>query len=119
MVTDIPQEYQDELNRLNISVANAIHKREKWLDEKMVELSPLKVGDPIYDVWGGNKLGVIKELYRYWTDQNKLYDQHLSWEYKYETSPNCLDNTSRQSSIRFGSREDALKYQKMKLESLE
>lgn len=118
MVNKITPEIEAELDRLNRAVDAAIEEREKWLDKMMVELSDLKVGDPIYDIRKGERLGVVHTLYRYHTDQNKLYDRSLSWDYRYETLPNCLDNTSRQFGVFFGTREEAIKYQEDKIDRL-
>jgi len=98
---------ESELEALNVAVQAAIDSRREWLDAKMRETSKLQVGDEIYDVATGEKLGVVSRLYRYHTGRNDLYDTHVECDYQYETRPGCFGNTSSQSGRVFGTREDA------------
>jgi hypothetical protein len=107
-----------ELARLNSEVIKAIDSRTKWLDEKMEEYSNFHVGDSLYNIDNGCFLGNVSRLYRYWTKQNKLLDNTLTVEYEYETSPRRFDNTSRQSSARIGSKEDAVEWANLKFKLL-
>lgn len=107
---------QAELAALNDGVSEAIAKRKAWLDDKMAETSKLQVGDDIYNLRSGRKVGVVSELYRYRT--NDLYDTSHYCEYRYESSPNCFDNTSRQSGSSFGTKEDALRHAERHVERL-
>lgn len=89
---------QAELAALTAAVAAAIAARRDWLDTKMAECSSLQVGDDIYDLRAGRRLGKITRLYRYWRDRDDgVRDVHLDTEYEYETAPGCRDNTSRQA----------------------
>ena len=100
---------QRELDGLNTAVADAINARRIWLDMKMHETSSLKVGDDIYDLDTGQKLGTISELYRYWRDRDEgVRDHSHSCDYQYETLGGWFDNTSRQTGRRFGTKDDAL-----------
>lgn len=96
-----------ELAGLTAAITAAIDARREWLDVKMTQTSSLQVGDDIYDVDQGYKLGKVSRLYRYWDGRNDLLDTSHYCSYQYETSPNCFDNTSRQSGRSFGTREDA------------
>ncbi|WP_367582339.1 hypothetical protein [Tsukamurella tyrosinosolvens] len=96
-----------ELDALNDAVREAKAARREWLDAKMHEVSALKVGDDIYDVRKGRKLGVVSRLYRFHAGKN---DTSVDVDYEYETSPRCFDNTSRQIGLSVGTREDAARY---------
>lgn len=101
---------QAELDALNSAVAASIETRRAWLDAKMHETSHLQVGDDIYDVESGAKLGKVSRLYRYHTDRNDLYDTDAYCHYEYEVGRLTFDNTSRQSGRWFGTREDAARH---------
>jgi MoaA/NifB/PqqE/SkfB family radical SAM enzyme len=74
----------------------------------MHETSRLQVGDDIYDLDKGIRVGTISELYRYWRDRDEgVRDTSAHCDYEYETRPGCRDNTSRQYGS-FGTRGDAI-----------
>ena len=73
----------------------------------MAEYAKVQIGDDIFDLSTGIKLGTVSRLYRYWTKQNKLLDCTLSIEYEYNTGGNCYDNTSRQTGLLFGDKKSA------------
>lgn len=91
---------QAELDALNAAVTSAKEARRDWLDRKMHETSHLQVGDSIYDLRTGERLGTVRKLYRY--DKSSVY-----CDYEYETAPRCFDNTSSQPGRSFGTRADA------------
>jgi len=97
-----------ELDALDLAVTTAIAARQAWLDAKMYETSQLQVGDDIYDLDTGNKVGKVAALYRFWRDRDEgIRDDSYYCDYQYETAPNCFDNTSRQPGRSFGTREQA------------
>jgi len=99
-----------ELAGLNAAVTAAIEARSAWLDAKMAECSRLQVGDDIYDLRSGVRLGKVSGLYRFWADRDDgIRDTSAHCDYEYETSPRCFDNTSRQMRS-FGTREDAISH---------
>ncbi|MFA4084314.1 hypothetical protein ONA92_21690 [Mycobacteroides salmoniphilum] len=101
---------ESELEALNASVQAAIDARREWLDAKMLETSKLKVGDDIYDVETGVKLGTVSRLYRYHSGRNDLYDTHVECDYEYESRPGCFGNSSTQvGRVVFGTHEDAVR----------
>jgi hypothetical protein len=102
---------QSDLDALNAAVVAAIEARRAWLDAKMEECSRLKVGDDIYDVNSGRRLGRITKLYRFWRDRDEgVRDTSPHCDYKFETSPDSYDNTSSYGgALEFGTREDAAK----------
>lgn len=106
----LTEEERIELATLTDAVHAALRARTDWLDAKMVETSELQVGDDIYNLRTGRKVGVVAELYRYWRDRNDLLDDNVGCSYRYETGyvgSRCFDNTSRQYDS-FGTREQAL-----------
>jgi hypothetical protein len=108
MSRSLTQAEDAELAGLNAEVKAAIERRRAWLDAKMHELSTLKVGDGIYDIATGSRLGTVSALYRYWRDRDSgVRDTYLSCEYEYERAPHVFHNTSSQSGRLFGTKEDA------------
>lgn len=102
---------QQELDELNAAVTAALTARRDWLDAKMHETSTLQVGDDIYDINAGMKLGTVSRLYRYQSDNyDGVYDTSVSCDYRYETHPRCFDNTSRQIGLSYGTRDDAVQH---------
>ncbi len=116
----LTKDEEAELAVLNAAVTAAIDARRKWLDAKMVECSSLKVGDDIYDLNSGQRLGRISRLYRYWQDCDEgVRDDSPHCHYEFETSRNCFDNTSRHGgTLSFGTREDAAKRAEMMAQRL-
>lgn len=111
---------KDELARLNKAVTEAIKVRREFLDAKMLEYSPLKIGDEIYELDTCTCVGTVTDIYRVWRDRNEgVSDVSLEIAYQYRSSNSkVVDNTSRQASIRFGSKEDAWKELGRRLEKL-
>jgi hypothetical protein len=107
---DLTDDEKNELKNLNDAVSAAIEARRDWLDVKMHECSRLKIGDDIYDIHKGIRLGTVARLYRYWSGRNDLLDKSVDCDCEYQTSSNCFDNTSRQTGILFGTKEEAADY---------
>lgn len=105
----LPEGIQEQLAALNAEVDAALKKRRDWMDAHMPECSAVKVGEDIWDIDRGVYLGVVTKLYRYWADRDPRYDTQMSIEAEYREYPNrgYYDNTSRQTSVNFGSREEA------------
>lgn len=91
----------DELARLNAAVDAALAARTAFLDSKMAQYAVAQVGEYVYDLSLGRKLGKVTRHYRYWTSQNVLYDRHLLIDYDFQADPDIpfVDNTSRQNVI--------------------
>ncbi|OBG32403.1 hypothetical protein [Mycolicibacter heraklionensis] len=107
MLTDSEE---SELASFNAAVAAAIEARRTWLDAKMHECSSLQPGDDIYDLDTGYRIGKVSRLYRYWGDRDDgIRDTSIETHYEYETSPRGFDNTSRQTTRSFGTREQAIR----------
>ena len=110
---------QAELDQLNAAVTAAIARRRSWLDEKMAEKSDLQVGDPIYHLESGRRLGTVSRLYRYWRDSDGgMRDRSLSIEYEYEESPGIFNNTSCQLGVGFGSKKAAAEIAELRYRTL-
>lgn len=104
-----------KLNKLNKRVEEAIKERSEWLDSKMPEYAKVQVGEDIYDLKFGVKLGVVSEHYRYWKDMGEdVRDNYLEINYEYNTGGNCYDNTSR-GHVLVGTKDDLIKYKEAEL----
>lgn len=89
-----------ELAVLNSEVSAVLAKRKAWMDAHMVDFARVQVGDDIYNLQTGSKLGTVSRHYRYWdAQQNPLYDTAMDVCYEYHTGNNCFDNTSRQTIL--------------------
>jgi hypothetical protein len=116
----LTDEEMDDLQVLNAAVKAAIKSRSAWLDAKMHECSRLQVGDDIYDVDKGIRLGVVTELYRFWRDRDDgIRDDTARCDYEYMTASGYRDNTSRQVDRGFGTKEDALAAAEARMQRLQ
>ena len=110
---------RQHLDALNAAVVQAIQARTEWLDAKMHECSRLQIGDDIYDVNSGARLGKVTALYRFWRDRDDgIRDTSLDCQYEYDMGSRCFDNTSRQPGRTFGTREEALQRAERRAERL-
>lgn len=104
----LTEDEKRELAELNAAVSAAIEARRNWLDAKMHETSRLQVGDDIYHLRTGLRLGKVSELYRFWANRDDgIRDTSIECHYKYATSPLSFSNTSSQRGP-FGTLEDAI-----------
>ena len=89
-----------ELAELNAAVNEALKRRRSWLDDKMLECSSIKPGDPLYDFKSGRFLGRVTKLYRRRRNYEEgVLDTSHYCHYEYMTGPNLFDNTSRQPTL--------------------
>lgn len=88
---------REELKALNAEFFVAMEKRKAWMDAHMTDFARYQVGDEIFAMSNGARLGVVSKLYRYWGSDNRdpQYDTEMNIEYEYCTGNNCYDNTSR------------------------
>lgn len=109
-----------ELEALNVEVTAVLAKRKAWMDGHMADFAKVKVGEDIYNMDTGAKLGTVSELYRYWdSQQNPLYDVTMDVNYQFHTGANCYDNTSRhRGCLRIGTRADVEAEQKRRSKSV-
>ena len=105
-MSKLSPEDQGRLDYLNQAIEDAIRERTSWLDSKMEEYADLQIGDDIYNLNSGKKAGVVTALYR--LNSGRRRDGYMEVNYKFETSPNCFDNTSRQPGV-LGSKPEAVK----------
>ncbi len=107
---DMPKELRARLDAdlaaLNAAVTAALKARRDWMDAHMQDYARYQVGEEIFDMATGRRLGVVSELYRYQSDQNPFYDTHMSVDYQYNKGGNCFDNTSRQIGLSIGNAEE-------------
>lgn len=106
----LTEDEKGELAGLTAAVSAAIEARRDWLDAKMHETSSLQVGDDIYDVRSGRRLGAVSKLYRYWRGRDDLLDKSACCDYEYRERGNCFGNTSSQTGLSFGTREEAARW---------
>lgn len=117
--TPLTPEEQTEWAKLEAAYDEAVRRKTEWLDRKMVEHCPLKVGDEIYDLETGRRLGVVTRHYRFWAGQGRPdLDGSYYCDVEYEIGPRMFDNTSRQSGVAFGTREQAAERARWRAERL-
>ena len=106
----IPPNLRAQLDHLNAEVQDAIDRRTKWLDMHMAQVCRLQIGDAIYDVNTGEKVGTVTEHYRYWASQRPDFDFSLEVDVKFEMEgmPNCFGNTSCEPRRIFGTWQDCV-----------
>ncbi len=112
-----------ELKRLNEAVQEAIRLRQVWMDAHMDDYAELHVGDDIYDLNSGRKLGVVTELYRpTWGSPGPRETESMRVYYKYKTGEHggaiFIDNTSRQMDLYAGTHEEAVTMQESRLRAV-
>lgn len=95
---------QARLNELNNEVAVVLAKRRAWMDAHMAEFAKVPIGEDIYDLDTGQRLGKVIKHYRYWADRDPCHDTSMDVHCEYNTHGNCYDNTSRQPGRWLGSR---------------
>ena len=101
----LTEEDAQELKRLNDAVKNAIATRSAWLDDHMAKYAKYAIGEELFDLDTGRTLGTVDSYYRYWADQNQMYDTSMSIDYKLRRRAHIYDNTSRHAgSVSFGNR---------------
>jgi hypothetical protein len=108
---DLTQEEKAELFALNQAVKQAIARRTRWLDNKMVEISKFKVGDDMYNE-NGYSAGKVEELCR-WHRGSGEYDTSCDFYIRFGGG----SNTSVDRRW-FGTKEDVLARKRQQLEYL-
>ena len=90
---------------LNEAVTAAITARTVWLDERMPNYAEFKIGEELYDLDTGKRLGTVCGYYRYDANHNVLRDTSMDIDYKLHVRDNIYDNTSRYAGrVWFGSK---------------
>jgi hypothetical protein len=106
------QRLDAELAQLNEDVDRAIATRKAWMDAHMTDYARYQVGDVLYDLDTGRRLGTVVELYRYWGSQDDpRFDRSMAVHYRYGS-----DNTSRQPGLRYGSHDEYVQECERRLE---
>lgn len=102
----LDEEDTKQLKLLNDAVKAAIAARTKWLDEHMPKYAKYAIGEELFDLDTGLRLGTVDSYYRYWAEQrNPTYDTGLNIEYKLKVKDCIFDNTSRHAGrVNFGNR---------------
>ena len=107
-MSNLTSEDEIVLRQLNDAVSSTVATRTQWMDSKMSQYSKLQVGEEIWDILNGVRLGIVTELYRYHAG-HPSFDTSMSIHVRYHVGGEVYDNTSRQQSLRWGSQEDALR----------
>jgi len=113
----IPDSIKNELARLNNKVDEAIKAHTEFLDKHMHMTAAVPIGEDIYNVETGVRLGKVKEHYRFHTKNNPLYDTNLETHCTFLAPGGIIDNTSRDYK-NYGTKEQASAYLKHKAERL-
>jgi len=98
-----------ELAALNAAVDAALKARKDWMDAHMEAYSEFKVGDEIYDIRTGERMGVVSKLYRYQARHNPIYDTSMSVDVEFTNNGWCFDNTSRYGGSRWFGTKDQMR----------
>lgn len=71
------------LNELNDAIKSLVNERTKFLDECMEKYSEFKIGDDVYDIDTGLKVGVVKRISRHHRG-NAEYDTSFGCDIEFE-----------------------------------
>lgn len=78
------------LDKLNKIIKDTVDERTKFLDECMEKYSSFKIGDDVYDIDTGMKVGVAKRISRYHRG-NAEYDKSFGCDVEFEDIyPGCF-----------------------------
>lgn len=103
--------YKEKLDLLNKKVSEVLKERTEFLDSLMKSTAKFKVGDDIYSLTTGKRVGTVSRVYRYFKERgNLLLDDSLRIDYEFETEPGsmCFSNTSCTPSELFGTLDEAI-----------
>mgnify|MGYP003333081605 CR=1 FL=1 len=101
------KEDEQQLKLLNQAIDAAIKARTAWLDERMSKYAEFSIGEELYSLDTGKRLGTVTEYYRYQATHNVIYDSSMNIDYKLHVEGCFYDNTSRHAgSIRIGRKTD-------------
>jgi hypothetical protein len=108
----------EELQRLNQAVEDAVKTRTEWMDAHMPDYAVVQIGEELYD--GEYRLrGIVTKLYRYHGGgRDWRYDTSMSISYEYKTRDGSNNNTSGQSMWTVYSRADKEAHERYQYESL-
>jgi hypothetical protein len=92
-----------QLALLNEAVTAALTARTTWLDDHMAKYADFDIGEDLYDLDTGKRLGTVCGYYRYQRGHNLLHDTHMNIDYELHVHDSIYDNTSRHAGrIRIG-----------------
>ena len=119
----VSQEDEEMLKSLNDAVDLACKARKKWLDDNMAKYSDLQIGDDVYDIQKGIKVGTVTAICR-WHSDDIRFDNSLSSYVEFEefslfdSGNKCrvIGNTSSKHGL--GTKQHALMVAKHRRDSL-
>lgn len=97
-----------ELFELQAKLDAAQAARTAWMDEHMKDFAKVQVGEDLYDLMTGNRLGRVTRHYRYWAMRDPRYDTSMHIDYEFKDYAGHNGNTSsRGSASWYGTQEEA------------
>lgn len=92
-----------EMKRLNQAVDDAVAARTTWMDAHMADYARHRLGDVLYNLENGQRVGVVSSLYRFHADDQR-FDRSMSVDYRIQVDDygTCFDSTSSQPLRRLG-----------------
>lgn len=109
---------KEKLQKYIDDIEQAIKAKTEYLDSLMVKYASLKIGEELFDLTTGEKLGNVKRLYRFNGGLDYRYDYSCECNYEYVTKHGEIKNTSSQPRLIYGSKKEALEMVKNKLDGL-
>jgi hypothetical protein len=108
----------EELQRLNQAVEDAVKARTAWMDAHMPDYAVVQVGEELYDREYRLR-GIVSRHYRYHGDgRDWRYDTSMSISYEYKTRDGSNHNTSGQGMWTVYSRADKEAHERFEYEAL-
>lgn len=109
---NLTENEEKELRNITNKIEELLKERSSWLDNKMRELAKFEVGDEIYSLSTGVKLGYVTHMYR--RTNNTYTDNRLSAiGYEFKKSPNdCVIYNTGNLQLGYkgyGTKEEVLK----------
>lgn len=116
-----------ELDALNEAVKQAIDARTQWMNDHMTHYAKWQVGEELFDLETGRRVGVVSRLYRFHGPQHDgdlrcrddRFDTSMSVEYEVRERDNIFGNSSCcHGMYRWGTREELANRLRNRLEAL-
>lgn len=120
---------QIELDALNLAVEEAIQRRTLWMNTHMTDFAKWKVGDELFHLQTGKRVGVVSRLYRFHGPQDSgpesrprdaRFDTSMNVEYEVNEYANVFGNSSScYGTLYWGTKEELLDKRKQEVARLE
>lgn len=120
---------QKELDALNAAVERAVVERTRWMNAHMTDFAKWQVGDELFHLDTGTRVGVVSRLYRYHGPQDSgpdayprdaRFDTAMNVEYEVNEYANVFGNSSScHGTLYWGTKAELLARRKWDVERLE